>query len=110
MIRIPISAEAFEAMARTLPLGSVGYENEINERGSSGRPSASAIGTRFDAQSRPIFYSLPQRRCYARRGVDRLASRDAGLHSRFHVPSVQHGCAAMPVPSVTGDQASALAP
>ena len=33
-----------------------------------------------------------------------------GLHSRFHVPSVQHGCAAMPVPSATGDQASALAP
>ena len=28
-----ISAEAFEAIARTLPLGSVGYENEINERG-----------------------------------------------------------------------------
>jgi hypothetical protein len=87
MIRIPISAEAFEAMARTLPLGSAGYENEINERGSSGRPSASAIGTRFDAQSRPIFYSLPRRRCYARHGVDRLASRHAGLHSRFHVPS-----------------------
>ena len=33
MIRIAISAEAFEAIARTLPLGSVGYENEANERG-----------------------------------------------------------------------------
>ena len=32
MIRIAISVEAFEAIARTLPLGSVGYENEINER------------------------------------------------------------------------------
>jgi hypothetical protein len=33
MIRIAITAEAFEAIARTLPLGSVGYENEVNERG-----------------------------------------------------------------------------
>ena len=33
MIRIAISAEAFEAIARTLPLGSVGYEAEANERG-----------------------------------------------------------------------------
>jgi hypothetical protein len=33
MIRIAISVEAFEAIARTLPLGSVGYENEVNERG-----------------------------------------------------------------------------
>jgi hypothetical protein len=33
MVRIAISAEAFEAIARTLPLGSVGFENEVNERG-----------------------------------------------------------------------------
>jgi hypothetical protein len=33
-----------------------------------------------------------------------------GAALRFHVPSVQHGSAAMPVPSATGDQASALAP
>jgi hypothetical protein len=33
MIRIAISAEAFDAIARTLPLGSVGYENKTNERG-----------------------------------------------------------------------------
>ena len=33
MIRIAISVEAFEAIARTLPLGSVGYENQTNERG-----------------------------------------------------------------------------
>jgi hypothetical protein len=33
MIRIAISAEAFEAIASTLPLGSVGYEPEANERG-----------------------------------------------------------------------------
>jgi hypothetical protein len=33
MVRIAISVEAFEAIARTLPLGSVGYENQTNERG-----------------------------------------------------------------------------
>jgi hypothetical protein len=33
MIRIAITVEAFEAMASTLPFGSVGYENQINERG-----------------------------------------------------------------------------
>ena len=33
MIRVAISVEAFEAIARTLPLGNVGYENETNERG-----------------------------------------------------------------------------
>jgi hypothetical protein len=33
MVRIAISVEAFEAIARTLPLGSVGYEAEANEQG-----------------------------------------------------------------------------
>ncbi len=33
MIKIAISVEAFEAMARMVPLGSVGYEAEANERG-----------------------------------------------------------------------------
>ena len=33
MVRVAISAEAFEAITRTLPLGSVGYENKANERG-----------------------------------------------------------------------------
>jgi hypothetical protein len=33
VIRIAIAAEAFEAIARTLALGSMGFENEINERG-----------------------------------------------------------------------------
>jgi hypothetical protein len=33
MIRIAITQAAFEAIARTLALGSVGYENQINERG-----------------------------------------------------------------------------
>jgi hypothetical protein len=33
MIRIAITEAAFEAIAATLSLGSVGYENETNERG-----------------------------------------------------------------------------
>ena len=33
MIRIAITQAAFEAIALTLRLGSVGYENEVNERG-----------------------------------------------------------------------------
>ena len=33
MIRIAISVEAFAAIAKTLPLGSVGYENKVNEKG-----------------------------------------------------------------------------
>jgi hypothetical protein len=33
LVRIAISVEAFEAIARTLPLGSVGYENKIDEHG-----------------------------------------------------------------------------
>ena len=33
MIRIATSVEAFEAIASTLPFGSVGYENQINECG-----------------------------------------------------------------------------
>jgi hypothetical protein len=33
MIRIAISQAAFDALASTLPFGSRGYENQINERG-----------------------------------------------------------------------------
>ena len=33
MIRIAITQAAFEAIARTLPLGSVGYEAEASEEG-----------------------------------------------------------------------------
>jgi hypothetical protein len=33
MIRIAITAAAFEAIAKTLPPGSVGFEAEPNERG-----------------------------------------------------------------------------
>lgn len=33
MIRIAISQAAFEAIARTLPFGSVSFENKIDEQG-----------------------------------------------------------------------------
>jgi hypothetical protein len=33
MVRIAISQAAFDAIAKTLPLGSVGFENATNEKG-----------------------------------------------------------------------------
>jgi hypothetical protein len=36
MIRIAITAEAFEAIAATMPLGSVGYKNEVTPPRASG--------------------------------------------------------------------------
>jgi hypothetical protein len=33
VIRIAISAAAFDAIAKTLPLGSVGFENELDAKG-----------------------------------------------------------------------------
>jgi hypothetical protein len=33
MVRIAVSQAAFEAIARTLPLGSVAFENKIDENG-----------------------------------------------------------------------------
>ena len=33
MVRIAITQAAFEAIAKTLPLGSVSYENKVNEKG-----------------------------------------------------------------------------
>ena len=33
MVRIAISQAAFDAIAKTLPLGSVGYANKVNEKG-----------------------------------------------------------------------------
>jgi hypothetical protein len=33
MIRIAITQAAYDAICATLPVGSVGYENEVNERG-----------------------------------------------------------------------------
>ena len=75
--RVAISVEGFEAIARTLTLGSVSFENKTDEE-----------GQRL-IWLRPrwwIFYSLPRRRCYARHGVDRPASRHAGLRSLLPRP------------------------
>ena len=47
MIRIAISAEAFEAIARTLPLGSVSFENKTDEEGQ--RPDLVGQGCRQSA-------------------------------------------------------------
>jgi hypothetical protein len=33
VVRIAITQAAFDAIAKTLPLGSVGYENKLNEKG-----------------------------------------------------------------------------
>jgi hypothetical protein len=33
VVRIAMSVEAFEAIARTLPLGDVGYENAVDAKG-----------------------------------------------------------------------------
>ena len=103
------------ALSRGVRALMLAASEQVSLRVGRGPLGGSARGQRdwnavSEGQSRPIFYSLPRRRCYARHGVDRPAGRHAGLHSRFHVPSVQHGSAAMPVPSATGDQASALAP
>jgi hypothetical protein len=35
VVRVAITQAAFEAITGTLPLGSVGYENQINERGTN---------------------------------------------------------------------------
>jgi hypothetical protein len=33
VVRIAITEAAFDAITKTLPLGSAGYENEVNEKG-----------------------------------------------------------------------------
>ena len=33
MVRIAITQAAFDAIAKTLPFGSVGYENKVDEKG-----------------------------------------------------------------------------
>jgi hypothetical protein len=39
MVRIAITQVAFDAIAKTLPLGNLSYENVINERGGAARSS-----------------------------------------------------------------------
>jgi hypothetical protein len=103
LIRIAITQAAFDAIAATLPLGSVSYENQFNERNeryvwlppdvvnrlkAQRRPGENysdailqLVETEGGRAGRPILYSLPRRRCYARHGVDRPAGRHAGPRS-----------------------------
>ena len=53
MIRIAISAEAFEAIASTLPFDSVGYENAVNERGERYLRPAPTVVNRLRAMRGP---------------------------------------------------------
>ena len=53
MIRIAITEAAFEAIAATLPLGSVSYENAANERGERYVWLPPKVVDRLKAQRRP---------------------------------------------------------
>jgi len=73
MIRIAITVEAFEAIARTLPLGSIGYENQINERGERLIWLDRAVLDRFTAmrRRRESYAELKLRRAARFRGSRR---------------------------------------
>ena len=53
MIRIAINQAAFDAIAATLPLGSVSYENQTNERGERYVRLVPNVVDRLRAQRRP---------------------------------------------------------
>jgi hypothetical protein len=53
LLRIAITPAAFEAIAKTLPLGSVGYENATNERGERLIWLDPAVVNRLRAMRRP---------------------------------------------------------
>jgi hypothetical protein len=53
MIRIAITPAAFDAIAATLPLGSVSYENAVNERGERYVWLPPNVVDRLKAQRRP---------------------------------------------------------
>ena len=53
MVRIAISVEAFEAICATLPLGSVSYDNAVNERGEHYVWLPPNVVDRLRAQRRP---------------------------------------------------------
>jgi hypothetical protein len=53
MIKIAISVPAYEAIARMLPLGSVGYEAEANERGERLIWLEAAMADRLGAMREP---------------------------------------------------------
>jgi hypothetical protein len=53
MTRIAISRAAFDAISATLPLGSVNYENHVNERGERYVWLPPNVVDRLKAQRRP---------------------------------------------------------
>ena len=53
MIKIAISVAAYEAICATLPLGSVGYEAEANERGERLIWLEDAMADRLGAMAAP---------------------------------------------------------
>jgi hypothetical protein len=57
LIRIAITQAAFEAIAATLPLGSVSYDNAVNERGEHYVWLPPNVVERLRAQRRPGEYS-----------------------------------------------------
>ncbi len=100
MVRIAITQAAFDAVASTLPRGSVGYENEANERrapclvgADRGRPLQGHARPRRERQRRDFSVGRGRRGC-ARYGPQvteptwtaPLESID-GLRGRCHVPT-----------------------
>ena len=68
MIRIAITQAAFEAIAATLPVGAVGYENATNEKGPKKFPRE-----RFALRDRrPLHPQWPSVRSQRTVGSDRL--------------------------------------
>jgi hypothetical protein len=53
MIRIAITAEAFEAITTTLPLGSVGFETEVDAKGERLVWVETAVADRLTALRQP---------------------------------------------------------
>ncbi|HEY1863588.1 MAG TPA: hypothetical protein VGG77_07855 [Roseiarcus sp.] len=53
MIRITIGAETYAAIERTLPLGDVGVERDINDTAASGRSGLNAHRRQAQASARP---------------------------------------------------------
>ena len=67
MVRIAISQAAFDAIASTLPPGSAGYENAVNEKGER-RDLAGASDARQERKIRADYdTSLYRRRWRGRR-------------------------------------------
>ena len=56
MIRIAIGQAAFEAIARTLPLGSVGFENATTSAGSANVVTRWPMANKFDEVTKALGY------------------------------------------------------